>query len=238
MSRSLCAKPEYGRRPRPYSTDAAPRPPNTFNRIARMRPLPRSAALPASHSLKDFIDVSLSLSLLDELVVRLACWSDTGYDQIEVESADQLQALDVPLPVADPVEHRGPPTAPDEEYRVAREQDAMLPRIPEEGGGPGRVSGDGDDFEVIVELVALGEGLFDVAGLGGRWCILLVDVKRSVERLCDPIAGGRGFAVVVEVLPPNAAEVVYRFYVLLEGGGPVDEQVALLALEQIRPDLE
>jgi len=63
-------------------------------------------------------------------------------------------------------------------------------------------------------------------------------VKRSVERLCDPIAGGRGFVVVVEVLPPNAAEVVYRFYVLLESGGPVDEQVALLALEQIRPDLE
>jgi hypothetical protein len=44
--------------------------------------------------------------------------------------------------------------------------------------------------------------------------------------------------VVVEVLTPNAAEVVYHFYVLLEGGGPVDEQVALLALEQIRPDLE
>src|SRR5215208_4246099 len=183
-----------------------------------MRPLPLSAALPASHSFKDLIDVSLSLSLLDELVVRLACWSDPGYDQVEVESADQLQALDVPLPVADPVEHRGPPTAPSEEYRVAREQDAMLSRIPEEGGGPGRVSGDGDDFEVIVELVALGEGPFDVAGLGGRWSILLV--------------------VVVEVLPPNAAEVVYRFYVLLEGGGPVDEQVALLALEQIRPDLE
>src|SRR5215204_4010435 len=108
-----------------------------------MRPLPRSAALPASHSFKDLIDVSLSLSFLDELVVRLACWSDPGYDQVEVESADQLQALDVPLPVADPVEHRGPPTAPGEEYRVAREQDAMLSRIPEEGGGPGRVSGMG-----------------------------------------------------------------------------------------------
>src|SRR5215212_12061710 len=81
-----------------------------------MRPLPRSAALPASHSFKDLIDVSLGLSLLDELVVRLACWSDPGYDQVEVESADQLQALDVPLPVADPVEHRGPPTAPGRGY--------------------------------------------------------------------------------------------------------------------------
>src|ERR687894_1826575 len=186
MSRSLCANPESGRRPRPSSPDAAPPPPNSFSHTARMRPLPRSAALPASHSLKDLIDVSLSLSLLDELVVRLACWSDPGYDQIEVESADQLQALDVPLPVADPVEHLAPPTAPGEEYRVAREQDAMLSRIPEEGGGPGRVFGDGDDIEVIVEFVAPEEGLFDVAGLGGRWCILLVDVKRSVERLCDP----------------------------------------------------
>lgn len=41
----------------------------------------------------------------------------------------------------------------------------MLPRVPEEGGGPARVSRGRDDLEIVVQSVTLGEGLVDVAGL-------------------------------------------------------------------------
>ncbi len=76
----------------------------------------------------------------------------------------------------------------------------MLPRIPEEGGSPARVSGGGDDLEVLAYIVALGEGLGDVASFRDRRRVVLVDVKRRVECLGDPVADGRGFVVVVEVL--------------------------------------
>jgi hypothetical protein len=71
--------------------------------------------------------------------------------------------------------------------------------------------------------VALGEGFVHVADFGGRLRIRLVDVKRRAEGLSDPVAGGRGFVMVVQVLVRDAAEVVDGLYVLLERGGSVDE---------------
>ena len=56
----------------------------------------------------------------------------------------------------------------------------MLPRIPQIGGGPGRVSRNGNDLEVITELVAFGEGLAYLADLRGRPRIILVDVLREL----------------------------------------------------------
>ena len=93
----------------------------------------------------------------------------------------------------------------------------------------------GDDLEVLVELVAFGEGRVYVADLSGRRRIVLMDVKRGVERVGDPVAGGGGFMVVVEILARDAAEGAIA---PLQRLGSVDEQVAWLALEQERADLE
>jgi hypothetical protein len=58
----------------------------------------------------------------------------------------------------------------------------------------------GDDLEVLIDLVAPGEGLIHVADFGDRQRIRLVDVKRRAEGSCNPIAGGRGLVMVVQVL--------------------------------------
>jgi hypothetical protein len=103
----------------------------------------------------------------------------------------------------------------------------MLPRVPQESRCPARMSRNGNDLEVLIELVALGEGLIHVADFGDRPRIRLVDVKRRVEGTRNPIAGGRGLVMVVQVLACDTAEVGN---VLFEGGSPVDEQVTPLAL--------
>ena len=160
------------------------------------------------------------------------------HDEVEIKGTYQLQALDVPLPVADPIEYRRPPPAPDEEDRIAGEQSAMLSRVPQESRCPARMSRNGNDLEVLIELVTLGEGLIHMADFGYRPRIRLVDVKRRVEGLCNPVTGRRGLVMVVQVLARDAAEVGNGLYVLLEGGCPVDEQVARFALEQESADLQ
>jgi hypothetical protein len=65
----------------------------------------------------------------------------------------------------------------------------MLPRIPEECRGPACVPRNGDDLEVFIELVAFREGRVHVADLGGRCCIVLVDMQWGTERVGDPVAG-------------------------------------------------
>ena len=77
-----------------------------------------------------------------------------------------------------------------------------------------------------------------MADFGYRPRIRLVDVKRRVEGLCNPVTGRRGLVMVVQVLARDAAEVGNGLYVLLEGGCPVDEQVARFALEQESADLQ
>jgi hypothetical protein len=52
------------------------------------------------------------------------------------------------------------------------------------------MSRNGNDLEIFIELVALGEGLIHIADCGDRPRIRLVDVKRRVEGSCNPIAGG------------------------------------------------
>jgi len=59
-----------------------------------------------------------------------------------------------------------------------------------------------------------------------------VDVKQCVERLCDLVAGGRGFVVVVEVLARDAAEVVDLRRVCFGHRGAIHEQVATLSPKQ------
>src|SRR3712207_2912162 len=90
-----------------------------------------SSALAASQTIEDPVYALFGIRLLYELVVRFARRCDAWHDEVEIEGAYQLQALDVPLPVADPIEHRRPPPAPDEEDRVAGEQYSMLTRIPQ-----------------------------------------------------------------------------------------------------------
>jgi len=118
-----------------------------------------SAAFATPQTGEDFVYPVFGFGLLDELVVGLARGYYPWHDEVEVESPDQPQALGVPLPVADAVEHRRPLSAPNEEDRVSGEQGVMLPRVPQEGSRPGRVSRCGDDLEVLAHVMTLREGL-------------------------------------------------------------------------------
>lgn len=69
-----------------------------------------------------------------------------------------------------------------------REQDAVLTGVPQKGGGSGRVTRGGDDFEVVVDDVALGEGLGDVADLRDSGRVLGVAEQRGAEALGNPVA--------------------------------------------------
>jgi hypothetical protein len=62
------------------------------------------------------------------------------------------------------------------------------------------MSRNGNDLEVLIDLVAPGEGLIHVAEFRDRQRIRLVDVKRRAEGTCNPIAGGRSLVMVVQVL--------------------------------------
>ncbi len=62
-------------------------------------------------------------------------------------------------------------------------------------------------------MVTLGKSLGNVADLGYRWRVYLMNMKRRIERLGDPVAGGGGFVVVVQVLTRDAAEGVDLLYV-------------------------
>ena len=63
-------------------------------------------------------------------------------------------------------------------------------------------------------------------------------MKRRVERLGDPVAGGGGFVAVVQVLTRDAAEGVDLLYVSPQHLRSVDEQVSPLAPKQEGADLE
>src|SRR5215210_101286 len=197
-----------------------------------------SAVLASSQPIEDRADASPGLGPVGEGIVGLARSRYRGYDDVKLQGADRLETLDVALPVADPVEQGRYPFPFGEEDRIARKQEPMLPRVPEEGGGPARVSSGRDDLEVLAHVVALGEGLVDVAGPGYRPCFRLVAVQRGAERAGDPVAGGRGLVAVVQVLARDAAEVVDLLYVSLQRVGSVEEQVALLPSQQEGPDLQ
>ena len=51
----------------------------------------------------DRADVSLGLRLLNERLVGLTCSSNPGYDEVKAKGAEQLQTLDVALPITDPL---------------------------------------------------------------------------------------------------------------------------------------
>lgn len=55
----------------------------------------QSAVLAAPQPVEDSVYAPLGLRFLDELVIGFACWGHARHDEVEVERADQLQALDV-----------------------------------------------------------------------------------------------------------------------------------------------
>ena len=102
------------------------------------------------------------------------------HEHVEVELANQLQALPVGLAVAR-AEHRGGPFAVAQEDRVAGEQDAVLAGVPQVGGRARRVARRRDHLEVVVEHVAARERrahgrLLDAGPVGG------VHEQRRVRR--------------------------------------------------------
>jgi hypothetical protein len=109
--------------------------------------------------------VPLGLGVVDERVVGLTRGRHRGDEKVEVEAADQLEALDVVVAVADAVEQNRTPVALADHDRVAGEEAAMLARVPEVGGCAACVSGGRDDLEVVVEAMALRECVVDIAGI-------------------------------------------------------------------------
>jgi len=90
-----------------------------------------------------------------------------------------------------------------------------------------------DHLEVVVEQVAIGEGLAHSDSLVDRRALVLVDV----ERAGPPIRGEPGLVLVVQVLTRDAAELFDGLRLRFEVGDAVDEQVSLLTLKQEGTDV-
>lgn len=108
----------------------------------------------------------------------------------------------------------------------------MLALVPEVGGGAFGVPLRGDDLEVLIEFLLAAEGLGDGAGLGDRGRVCLLAVRRGSERVADPIAHGCCLEAMVQVLARDPVEPLQSLPVGAKGGGPVNEQIALVAPEQ------
>jgi hypothetical protein len=98
-----------------------------------------------------------------------------GHERVELEAAQQLEALDGGRAVAGALEHRGDPLAGADVDRVAGEQQALLAAVPEERGRTRCVPWRGDDLEVVVEQETFGEGLVDLQAVLGRGAVVGMD---------------------------------------------------------------
>lgn len=115
-----------------------------------------------------------------------------GYEQVEVELADQLQTLDVLGTVAR-FEHGSDPLAFTEVDCVARKQHPAVRTAPQETRRAVCVSRRWDHFEVVVQDVALRVGGFHSRFGGDRLTRLLV----KDERADQPVGGDLSFVMVV-----------------------------------------
>ena len=146
-----------------------------------------SVVVAVVEAIEDSVDATCRLGAVDDGVVRLAGAGDRGHDEIEVELADQLEAIDVAVAVA-AVEHCRYPLAAGKEDGVAGEQASMFAGIPQQGGGSAGVARGGNDLEVVVDEMALGECLVDVARFRDLGRVFGVAEERRAEGLGDPVA--------------------------------------------------
>src|SRR6266487_1103462 len=197
-----------------------------------------SVVLTALDPYEQLVDATLAICLVRNGVEGQAAGTEPGNEQIEVEAADQLQALDVVAAIAGPVEQHHPPVAASEHDRVAREQAAMLTARPQVRGRAARVPGRGDHLEVAVDHVPLGEGLIDGASFRDGAALVFVAVQRGSKGGADPVAAGAGLVTMVEVLACDAAQLLDRPSIGLERARAVDEHVAALSLQQEGATLE
>ena len=111
--------------------------------------------------------------------------------------------------------------------------------VPQVGGGPGGVAGDRDHLEVVALHVAREKVPATLAVSATASRSLSWQNSGALERRGDPVgAAERGLVPVVQVVARDAAELLDRAGVVGDGGGAVDEQVALRASQQKGADCE
>ena len=125
-------------------------------RVSR-RPDARSPSLsdrsPLRQPRQDRVDPAPEIRAAGHGVRRLAGGRDPRHEHVEVELADQLQALHVGVAVAR-LEHGRDPLALAQVDRVAREQRRALPAAPQEARRSARMPRGRDHLEVVAEPMA------------------------------------------------------------------------------------
>src|SRR6266536_1403383 len=175
-----------------------------------------SVVLTALDPGEQLVDATLAICLVRNGVEGQAAGTESGNEQVEVEAADQLEALEVVAAIASAVEQHHAPLALAEHDGVAGEQAAMLAARPQVCGRSACVSGGGDHLEVVVERVLFGEGLIDRAGFRDGGALVFVAVQCGAERGADPVAAGGGLVAMVEVLPRDPTQFLDRRSIGLE----------------------
>ena len=114
----------------------------------------------------------------------------------------------------------------------------MLFRVPEVCRRPAGVSGDGNHLEVAAYHVAFREGSGDFQPLRDRPALILVAQERRAVSPGVLVAGERSLVAVVQVAARDAAHAFDLAGVSRKRAGAVDEQVAGIAPQEKRADLE
>ena len=197
-----------------------------------------SVALAAPEAFEDRADPVVGVRAVGERVVGPAARRGLRNEHVEFERLDQLQALHIVPTVARALEHRGDPLALVEVHRVSAEQAAVLARVPQEGRGSLCVARDRDHLAVAVQRRTFGEGLIDRALSVHRRGVAFVAEERGPERRRRALASERRLVPVVQVLARYPTQRLDRLGVGLDPGRAVHEQIAPLALQQERPDVE
>ena len=114
----------------------------------------------------------------------------------------------------------------------------MAAAVPEIGGRPWRVPGDRNHLEVVARHMPRGERSGRGVGPGHLWQVGVVAEQRRSESAQRVLSRDVGLMPVVQVVADGPAEVGDRQNLVRHLGGTVNEQVALLALQQEGPHME
>src|SRR5918995_4676127 len=113
----------------------------------------------------------------------------------------------------------------------------MLTAVPQVGRRSARVARDRNHLEVAALHVPRGERPGDRMGAGDLCALVLVAEEWRAEGAERALARDVGLVPVVQVVTGDPAALCDRAGLVRHRGGAVDEQVALLALQQDGPDV-
>jgi hypothetical protein len=154
------------------------------------------------------------------------------YEHVEIELADEIEVLDVSGTVAR-LESGGDPFTLIQVDGVTGEQEAVGFAVQRKAVAPAVCPGVRITSKIVGKLMTAGEGLAHAGPLGRRRAFLLVAEERSV----DP-RGEHGLEPVVQVLTRDPADVSDRRSIGVEPRDALEEQVALLSLQEKGSDVE